>query len=543
MNIHFEDRKNDVEEERPMSKISYSYYTDADAEQVAELMVQNKFWMGKYNPNMTGEHFSDYQKKKGFVFGVVGRHGHKIVSYVAGYKLGSQRVCNANQIVMSGLIIDGKYRTAVFSIAEMFSLLLAKIIERGYRELIAEVKTDNYPSLYMMKKTGFVLLDHIPTVYGEVVLHNYLPAIVHSIKEMKLIQNDVLSQAMQPFKRAKVFQRADFINERLIETKWKTIFNQYIFVIDIVASTVVGMRVIENGFQIYPNFEDARRYSYINQKKSISSSDDLIVNFYQNNHLYESRHYENAAEKEIVIEASDEVDQLEFFVPEEGRYCFFPLKTWKIEEKKVILMKQDKIEMDIVSGYLFFKDHQKKLFMEMWPCMISPYLEGILEANVEKKIHYHIHNKSCLTTFYKDEKFVMYRQYHLLKDNQMEISTSAKIFAGEINPIFHIGLLDLSFVCSVKLQNGKKITYSALDKEGVFSELIFEDFKSDLCDGQIFEKIELRYGSEKYIIETEEEASCVINFNYIGIRFLKQASIGKQINFPRIIIFKDRKDV
>lgn len=519
-----------------MSKIIYSYYSDSDAEKVAELMVRNKFWMGKYNQNMTGEEFCDYQKKKGFVFGVLGKQGDTVVSYVAGYLLGSQRVCHAGQIIMSGMIIDHRYRTAVFSIAEMFSLLLIKAVELGYRELIAEVKIDNTPSLYMMKKTGFVFLDNIPTLYGEVVLHNYMPAIVHAVKQTKLIENHVLSQAMQPFKRSKVLQTVEWINERMVETRWKTAWNQYIFWIDIVTSRVAGVRALKNGFQIYQDLSGKRQYSYINQKQSCASEEKLLVNVYRGNHFYRAQCYENLAEKEIVVEVPEEADQVEFVVPEEGRYCFFPAKSEEMRKKERIRMREDDMEMDVASGRLIFKEGRRQIFMEIWPCLCRPYLEGILETNVEKKIHFHLQEGICLTALYRETQFVMYRQYHLFKKNRVEIVTSARIFSGEIRPIFHIGLLDLSFLCCVKLKDGTEMTYCASDREGVFSELIFEDFKADGCSEQIFEKIELRYGAERYVIETEGEAYCVVNFNYIGIRFQDIEKKKDQIYFPKMII-------
>ena len=56
-----------------MSKITYEFYSEKDAAAVAELMRNNKFWIGKFDKNLTGEKFVDYQRRKGTIFGIVGK--------------------------------------------------------------------------------------------------------------------------------------------------------------------------------------------------------------------------------------------------------------------------------------------------------------------------------------------------------------------------------------------------------------------------------------------------------------------------------------
>ena len=63
-----------------MSKITYEFYKETDAEAVASLMRNNQFWIGKYDENLTGEKFVDYQRKKGTIFGIVGKKDDKVVS-------------------------------------------------------------------------------------------------------------------------------------------------------------------------------------------------------------------------------------------------------------------------------------------------------------------------------------------------------------------------------------------------------------------------------------------------------------------------------
>ena len=71
---------------------------------------------------------------------------------MAAYKLGSQRAANSRQIVMSGLIIDEAYRSSVFSLSDMFMLVLVKVREMGCTEMISEVGKNNKLSLFMMRE-------------------------------------------------------------------------------------------------------------------------------------------------------------------------------------------------------------------------------------------------------------------------------------------------------------------------------------------------------------------------------------------------------
>ena len=112
-----------------MGKIVYSYYTDADAEAVAALFTRNQFYMGKYEPEMTGARFTENQQKKGMIFGIVGKDGDKVANYLACYTVGGQRVCAPGELLVGIILVDKKYRAAVFSIAEMFNLLLEKAVE------------------------------------------------------------------------------------------------------------------------------------------------------------------------------------------------------------------------------------------------------------------------------------------------------------------------------------------------------------------------------------------------------------------------------
>ncbi len=57
------------------TNIKYELYSEKDAESVAALMKSNSFWIGKYDENLTGEKFIDYQRKKGTIFAVVGKSG------------------------------------------------------------------------------------------------------------------------------------------------------------------------------------------------------------------------------------------------------------------------------------------------------------------------------------------------------------------------------------------------------------------------------------------------------------------------------------
>ncbi len=230
--------------------IQYSYFEDKDADGVAALMVKNNFWMGKYNRSLDRETFREYQNAKGFCFGVVGKIDDKYVTYVAAYKLGSQGAANSRQIVMSGLIIDESYRSSVFFLSDMFMLVLAKVREMGCTEMISEVGKNNKLSLFMMKKTGFVVLDDRPTIYGEVILRNYLPAILDCVWSDSMPDTNSLVNGMQSINKRNLLQPVEYLNSHVIITTWSVGKDRFEFLIDIISGEVVGIRCV--GFFLFP---------------------------------------------------------------------------------------------------------------------------------------------------------------------------------------------------------------------------------------------------------------------------------------------------
>ena len=93
------------------------------------------------------------------IFGIVGKDGDKVANYLACYTVGGQRVCAPGELLVGIILVDKKYRAAVFSIAEMFNLLLEKAVELGYRVLLTEIGKTNLASLLLNRKTGALLLD------------------------------------------------------------------------------------------------------------------------------------------------------------------------------------------------------------------------------------------------------------------------------------------------------------------------------------------------------------------------------------------------
>ena len=189
-----------------MGKIVYSYYTPADAPAVTELFRRNAFGMGKYDPELTPERFIQNQEKKGFVFGIVGHDGDTAVTYVACYRNGSQRVCRAGQLIIGVMLIDKKFRSAMFSIADMFRMLLDRAENEGYLVLISEVATTNTSSLLLNRKTGALIFEAKPTVYGDYVLYDYMPSMLRHVCSHNVIETNIMPMLLRRISKAELLR-------------------------------------------------------------------------------------------------------------------------------------------------------------------------------------------------------------------------------------------------------------------------------------------------------------------------------------------------
>lgn len=522
-----------------MGKINYKYYTDADAEDVARLMIKNNFGMGRYEKTLTAEKFCEYQAKKGFVFGIVGKTTKNVVSYIGCYQLGAQRVCKEKQIVTGGILLDSKYRLAVFSIADMFSLLLKKIVEMGYLDIISEVYYKNLPSLYMMGKTGFVVLDDTPTVHEDIVLHNYLPAIIKTITTTEIIKNDVITKTMQPLNKRKVLRRVVLDSKGCFDIQWKTDINEYIFTMDSASCRVVGVQVVHNGFIIKQDLNNPYNCMYQNLN-ILNEKEPITVRFYNREEMISTTELLNEYEKYIYITAPPKTDRIEFLVPDQScTYTYF-VPQQKKERSIKIKPINGFAKYNDITGYLNICRDNKVLFSELWPCLCAPYLESVLEPNVEKKLSFEIFTKDKFKVSYQFKEGGLIREYDMVGEDMISIHTWGKIKEEEkdkLDSLFHFGFLDTNFVVKIYLQNGDCIDKIFRKDDFMYPNYPFIDFQKEAYSNEWVKEVQVFYDKQGYSIKADLQAKCFFQRNYLAYYLECREGIhGEEIDFGKIYI-------
>ena len=512
-----------------MGKITYSFYTDDDAEQIAALMLRNKFFMGKYDPELNAERFIRYQTQKGFVFGVVGHADGRVVSYVAAYRLGGQHVCKEKQIILSAIIIDKNYRAAVFSIADMFSIVMKEISARGYREMIAEVSKSNTPSLLMMRKTGFLLFDDQTTVHDEIILHNYMPAIIRSIRTTEVLDNDIIPEVIKPLGRFSLLQKTDIDANGCFPSQWRANNCDFTFTIERETASVVGV-LAKNLFEITQNPKRKNDFTYKMLKDGQAEAEVIFMRGEEELAIKKM----NCKVNELVkISAPHGCTSVVFQIAKETcPYCFDILPTArKVDTTKKY---QNLFSLDQMSGYLTVLDEGTPLLSEMWPCFTYPYLEGILAPNCEKNMQFRNLGKNRFSLCCETNGTKIDRTYDLSTQNTAKIRTVVHA-QQELQPLFHFGFLDDRFSYTITLESGEKVEGKFSRNDALFAELTFEDFWHEAHSSELVKEIQIQFSDRICNIQAEQPLRCFLRRNYLRL-YLSGEAVADGYNFGTIQI-------
>lgn len=524
-----------------MSKITYEFYSEKDAAAVAELMRNNKFWIGKFDENLTGEKFVDYQRRKGTIFGIVGKKNDKVVSYVAAYKTGGQKVANKNQAFICALIIDQKYRMSVFSITDMFSLLIKELVNLGYNDLICEVAKDNYPSFYMMRKCGFVIIDEQPTLYGDYVLHNYLPGVIKLADRIEYADSDALPEIIQKLDKKNLYRAEEIIDNRFINIDCKAKKEEYSLYIDTLSGNIASVHMRDANFKIWPCDRNLTGYTFDNFDTVPKA---VTVEFLRKDVVTKTQKFET---EHFEIQLTDDIDKISFYVEGDvDKYTFFVEEMreqgrYKFEQTTI---KLNDFEIEEKSAFLTCAkdDKQFALFKEMWPHICAPYIEGIFIPNYKKNISIEPIGDNRIVVTEKTEDYVLTREYKSF-GKRVEISTKAKMLSKkQVQPMFQFALYDLSYNMDILLDD-KSVANRKYDPEDghcVTEEMIFLNFLQHDYSNKYFKQIDISFDSMPktvYRIKTNKLAKCFCQLNYLGIEYNRKIYKGKnEIDFGTITI-------
>lgn len=513
-----------------MAKITYDFYTEKDADAVAELMRNNKFWVGKFNKNLSGENFIDYQRKKGTILAIVGKKDGKVVSYVASYQTGGQKVANPNQAFICALIIDSKYRMSMFSISDMFSMLMKELIQRGYNDLICEVAKENFPSFYMMRKCGFVIIDENRTLYGDYVLHNYLPGIIRLADRMDFADSEVLPEIMQKLDKKNLYKAEPILYKRFIQIECKAHKNIYKIFVDTISGIIAGVDLTDHQFRLWPKDGDLRTYTFENYGEQTRR---VEVKFFAGDAVTETHISDDRKQEIEVPESADKIsfkvegdpDTYTFFIREmiqQGKYhlekSYLPINDYQIEEK---------------SAFLTATCEQQPMFREMWPHAAAPYIEGIFIPNYEKGVVFKRTGTGVIAATQTTTDYILTREYRSVH-NKLEIRTKVTMRSSKkCQPMFQFALDDLSYHCKITLKDKTQVEriYDPEDGECVTEEMIFLNFLGHEYTKKPFQTIDLSFDCAPntiYRIRTSNPATCFCQLNYLGIEYSQKLYKGKK---------------
>lgn len=161
-----------------MAGIHYRLYEDRDAEQVLELFRRNRFYIGKRPAD--AEDFRYAWKARGGLFAVIGEADDgRVIAYLAVYPTGDRIVCRPHQVVLGGLLVDRDYRLSLYSMPQMYALVLKEISRfPEITTLISEVDDYRRQSMLIQRYTGAVMLNGAVPVEEKVYsFYNFLPGL------------------------------------------------------------------------------------------------------------------------------------------------------------------------------------------------------------------------------------------------------------------------------------------------------------------------------------------------------------------------------
>lgn len=491
-----------------MGKIVYSYYTDADAEAVAALFTRNQFYMGKYEPEMTGARFTENQQKKGMIFGIVGKDGDKVANYLACYTVGGQRVCAPGELLVGIILVDKKYRAAVFSIAEMFNLLLEKAVELGYRVLLTEIGKTNLASLLLNRKTGALLLDAEPTIHGELVLYNYMPALIRHVCTDDILETDVMPSLLSHVGKKDLLTPTPVDAQGCLEMHGKANGYDYVFTVERATALVVGS-FIENVFYARQELRDRHVLRYCAYCEKAATAKLTFVG-------------RDGTEKKL--EKTCPLGKMQTFtapsdcahilLEDPDHQCIYRYDVQVQPPKRPKSRAVAPFTMQENSGYLYCG---AGLF-ELWPCFTYPYLEGAIVPNENKALSFTFVNKRLFTATAEVNGVRIERRYDLRQDGRAAISTKIDNPEGKmLDPLFHFGFTETQRSCTVYLTDGTVMTKKRDNTEYMFPELPYHDYQKQPYSEKTFDRIEVTSDDGTFVITTDVPSRCFFHRNYLRL--------------------------
>lgn len=503
-------------------KIQYVFYEEKDTEKLLEMLKRNNFYLARLKPTITPEKFLKVQRKRGFMFAGVAKVGDEVVSYMAVYHNGGLKIAKPNQVYVSSMLIDQKYQRSLFTLMDLYSVVMSEILRRGYTDVVAEVNYTNLQSLFLLRKFGFILMNNEADMYENLVLHNYIYGLiklagVDNFTDLNV--NNTVSYLLLVNKKAA--KDADpVLYGKYIEQKYKCQTGIMTVLINIHTGYACGIE-FENVIRVYPVDGESGHYVLENKKNRIQ---EIKCQRTEKGNVIEEELQLEASEQREIITDKDAL-KLAFY----GEELEFPINLYPEqdvsgeEEEKIVDFFKEK-QLDLNTGFLKIYQEEKLLLQEMWPCITYPYLVGnIIPKKYDLTCKKRQEGEVLVTE--ETEQFTLHRVYQT-SEVCVKIHTYAEIKDETIpvDPIFHFMLDDLTYQCTFTTNKQELVKkYDPEDRVFCNEEVIYQDFVEEPFTKELLQEVVIQYGERVFKITMEKPGTCFYQFNYIGFKLYEKS--------------------
>ena len=514
-----------------MSDTTYRFYEDSDAEQVVDLFVRNKFYLGKTGKRITPEEYRYYQKKRGMLFAVLAINDGVIIGHVGAYPTGCQRVMGRHQVLMDTMLIDKDYQKHLFSIVTMFRMLLERLSGmEQYTTLIAEVAFTNRQSMLMQRQFGALKLNEEADCYGQNEMYNFVLAI-RKLFDSESVSNKLpIEKYLTPIDKKKYDEAEEIIDGLYVDKPIK---------MDI---GIVDFRFhILSGYCTYVNMRDfglsygMKGYDGFIVDNSTDSVQEITVEFIKNDKTYNTECLSVAVGSTSDITIPSDCEVLRVSVKGLGDiHRFYPQKVRESFEVTLSYSPiRENIKMENETGFLRFSDKGEKLFTEVWPCMRIPYITGAITPNYSLDLSVErISDEEIEVT--ENAEGMRIKRHYVTKDDTTVIATKVHLDnPGEMDPIMQMVLDDTSITCDFCAKDGS-VTHKEYDYErdvkNTIAEMLYIDLLKEEYSKKELEKIVLNAKDATYEITFDQKVRAYYQYNYIGILY-DEPAVGADGDF------------
>jgi hypothetical protein len=438
------------------------------------------------------------------------------------------------------MVIDKKYRNALFSVPAMYAFMLGKLAAYGYTDIVCECNEHNSSSMRMIRKFGGVMLDAKTEMYHNYLLHNYLLGIIR-LSESDLLENSRESFSWFPvIKRQFTVQASKVLDSRYIWQDFDYKKCKISVLINIHTGCVCGLD-IQGMVSIVPtNGKYEIRYAPCGKK------DTRLLLFTEDGEIQEKM-LNTTVEQKIEIAIDNSLEKIQWINDNNDmNFVMYPKMDQK-EKKAEFMNWLETLKYERDTGKLRFLQDEKAKICEMWPCFTYPYNLGYLNPEI-KDLEIRTEKGGYFVT-YQTENYIIQRKYYL-GNQEVRISTEIKLQDVDVfEPIFNLFMEDLNYQCEIYFEQYETVRKNfdfARDNATGNEEVIFADFRKEEYSRKAFSSIHLCYDSVTYKIETNKACRCFHQYNYIGIIPLwdfndeknKCIASGEYINLGDIYISK-----